>query len=104
MKGSASGWNGLWWHPEYGNFSSAPIDVSSLPKSGKIRICVKKNPNYNNGRNQAPNYLYSIKGAGSASSGEDKKDFSANDFIEKINMLSDEDMKILDEIVTRLLK
>lgn len=57
-------WEGLWWHSEYGGFSSAVIDLSALKKfKGKVRLYVRKNKFYNNGENGRPNYCFCLKDA-----------------------------------------
>lgn len=55
-------WEGLWWHPECRSFYSKPFDLESLKKfKGNVRIFVKKNKYFNNGKNGRPNYLFSIQ-------------------------------------------
>ena len=55
-------WEGLWWHGEYNGFSSATIDLSALKQfKGKVRIYVRKNKFYENGKNGRPNYFFCIK-------------------------------------------
>ena len=55
-------WEGLWWHGEYNSFSSAAIDLSALKQfKGKVRLYVRKNKFYENGKNGRPNYFFCIK-------------------------------------------
>ena len=43
-------WEGLWWHPEYGGFSSASINLSKLKQfKGNVRLYVRKNKFFNGG-------------------------------------------------------
>lgn len=59
-------WEGLWWHPEYGGFSSAVINLSKLKQfKGNVRLYVRKNKFFNNGENGRPNYHFCIKDANS---------------------------------------
>ena len=52
-------WEGLWWHGEYNGFSSATIDLSALKQfKGKVRLYVRKNKFYENGKNRRPNYFF----------------------------------------------
>lgn len=57
-------WFGLWWHPEYGGFSSEAISLADLRKfKGKVRLYVRKNKIYNGGENGRPNYKFQFKDA-----------------------------------------
>jgi hypothetical protein len=104
--GDLSNWNGLWWHPEYGNFSSAPFTAEALPKLGEFRICVKKNPNYNNGKKQSPNYLFSIKSVRNKNAINEQA--SSDDMItrikENIDKLSPDQIEIIDKLIRYLMK
>lgn len=54
-------WQGLWWHPEYANFSSAALSFAQLRKfKGRVRMIVRKNKFYNSGQNNRPNYLFCL--------------------------------------------
>lgn len=58
---TTTAWEGLWWHPENGCFSSKTFDLTGLKQlKGSLKIFVKKNKYYNNGKNGRPNYLFSI--------------------------------------------
>ena len=55
-------WEGLWYHPEYGGFSSKSINLSQLKQfKGNVRFYVRKNKFYNGGENGRPNYCFCIK-------------------------------------------
>lgn len=57
-------WEGLWWHAEYNGFSSKAIDLSALRKfRGKVRLYIRKNKLYEDGKNGRPNYQFCIKDA-----------------------------------------
>ena len=59
-------WEGLWYHPETGGFSSSVINLAKLKEfKGNVRVYVRKNKFYNNGENGRPNYVFSIKDANS---------------------------------------
>ena len=59
-------WSGLWYHPEYGGFTSSAINLAKLKLfKGTVRLYVKKNRLFNGGKNGRPNYLFSIKDANS---------------------------------------
>lgn len=59
--GKKTKWEGLWWHPESNNFSSAAINLAQLRKfKGNVRIIVKKNRFFNDGENGRPNYVFMI--------------------------------------------
>ena len=59
-------WEGLWWHPEYGGFSSASISLADLRKfKGNVRLYVRKNRYYEHGENGRPNYHFCLKDANS---------------------------------------
>lgn len=59
-------WEGLWYHPEYGGFSSAAFSLSDLREfKGPVRLYVKKNRFFNGGENSRPNYHFTIKDANS---------------------------------------
>lgn len=54
-------WKGLWYHPEYGGFSSEAINLSKLKEfKGTVRVYVRKNKFYKKG-SKAPNYSFCIK-------------------------------------------
>jgi hypothetical protein len=58
-------WNGLWFHPEVGGFSSAAINLSKLKKfKGAVKFYVRKNRLYKKDTNR-PNYVFCIKGSNS---------------------------------------
>lgn len=60
-------WEGLWWHPESGYFSSAAINLADLRKfKGIVRLYVRKNRAFEKGTNR-PNYVFSIMDANSES-------------------------------------
>ena len=62
--GKQTTWEGLWWHPESGYFSSAAISLAQLRKfKGSVRLYVKKNRFYNNGENGRPNYNFILRDA-----------------------------------------
>ncbi len=57
-------WEGLWYHPENGGFSSSALDLSKLKGfKGKVRLYVRKNRFYNGGENGRPNYTFCLKDA-----------------------------------------
>lgn len=57
-------WEGLWYHPEYGGYSSACISLADLRKfKGKVRLYVRKNKFFNKGENGRPNYHFCLKDA-----------------------------------------
>lgn len=59
-------WVGLWYHPEYGGYSSAVISLAELRKfKGMVRVYVRKNKFYKGGTNGRPNYNFCIKDANS---------------------------------------
>lgn len=67
VDGMTSNWCGLWWHPEYNGFSSAPLNLSELKKyKGTVRLYVRKNKYFNGGENNRPNYQFCIKDAHAA--------------------------------------
>lgn len=58
-------WEGLWWHPESGYFSSAAINLADLRKfKGIVRLYVRRNRMFKRGTNR-PNYVFSIMDANS---------------------------------------
>lgn len=62
--GKTTNWCGLWWHPEYNGFSSAPINLAQLKNfKGTVRLYVRKNKFFNNGENGRPNYTFCLKDA-----------------------------------------
>lgn len=64
-------WEGLWWHNEYKEFSSAVLSLADIKKfKGKVRLYVRKNKNFNGGENGRPNYLFCLKDANSDNSHE----------------------------------
>ena len=64
IDGKATNWCGLWWHPEYNGFSSAPLNLAQLKKfKGTVRLYVRKNKFFNNGENGRPNYTFCLKDA-----------------------------------------
>lgn len=61
-----TGWEGLWYHPEYNGYSSACISLAELKKfKGKVRLYVRKNKYFNSGENGRPNYHFCLKDADS---------------------------------------
>lgn len=57
-------WEGLWYHPEYGGFSSACINLADLRKfKGNVRLYIRKNKYFNKGENGRPNYHFCLKDA-----------------------------------------
>ena len=61
-----TGWHGLWWHPEWGGFSSQGINLAQLREfKGNVRILVRKNKHFNGGENNRPNYVFCIKDSNS---------------------------------------
>lgn len=65
--GKQTKWQGLWWHPEINAFTSAVLDLADLRKfKGKIRIQIRKNRFFDNGKNGRPNYNFVIRDANSA--------------------------------------
>lgn len=59
--GKRTKWNGLWYHKHNYCFSSETFDLADLKKfKGKIRIVVRKNRFYENGKNGRPNYVFMI--------------------------------------------
>lgn len=68
----STGWSGLFWHPEYQYFSSELIPASVLKKlRGNVRLIVKKNKYYCQGKKELPNYNFTIKEMGSSSKEEE---------------------------------
>ena len=66
IEGKQTGWEGLWWHPEYNGFSSAAISISELKKFKRtVRLYVRKNRYFNGGENGRPNYHFCLKDANS---------------------------------------
>lgn len=62
IDGKQTKWEGLWWHPDFHNYSSACLKLSDLRKfKGKVRLYVRKNRYYNGGENGRPNYHFCIK-------------------------------------------
>lgn len=62
----STSWEGLWYHPEIGGFTSSVIDLADLRKfKGKVRLYVRKNRFYNGGENGRPNYNFCLKDASS---------------------------------------
>jgi hypothetical protein len=60
-----TGWNGLWYHPEVGGFSSGTINLSKLKKfKGTVKFYVRKNKLYKKDTNR-PNYVFCIKDSNS---------------------------------------
>lgn len=54
-------WEGLWYHPDLHSFSSVAFSLSDLRKfKGNVRLIVKKNQYYNNGKNNRPNYIFML--------------------------------------------
>lgn len=54
-------WEGLWWHNKTNYFSSAAINLKALKDfKGSVRLFVRKNSSYENGKNGRPNYVFSI--------------------------------------------
>ena len=61
-----STWEGLWYHPETGGFTSSVINLAKLKEfKGNVRVYVHKNKYFNNGENGRPNYCFCIKDANS---------------------------------------
>lgn len=61
FEGLQTSWEGLWYHPEVGGFSSGTIDLSVFKQfKGKVKFYVRKNKFYNKGSNK-PNYVFCIK-------------------------------------------
>ena len=66
IDGKQTTWDGLWWHSECQYYSSAVISLAQLRKfKGNVRLYVKKNRYYNNGKNGRPNYHFSLRDANS---------------------------------------
>jgi len=67
IEGKQTSWEGLWWHPEYQGFSSGVISLAQLRKfKGNVRLYMRKNKYYENGKNNRPNYTWCLKDANSA--------------------------------------
>lgn len=63
IDGKQTNWTGLWYHAEYGGFSSAAFDLSELKKfKGKVRLYVRKNKFYSRDTDR-PNYNFCLKDA-----------------------------------------
>ena len=61
FNGMQTTWEGLWYHPEYGGFSSASISLAQLKKfKGNVRVYVRKNKFFKQGTNR-PNYNFCLK-------------------------------------------
>lgn len=60
--GKQTSWGGLWWHPEYQYFSSESISLAQLKKfKGSVRVYVRKNKYFSNGKNGRPNYCFCLR-------------------------------------------
>lgn len=71
-------WGGLWYHAEFGGFSSQTISLAKLREfKGTVRLYVKKNQFYKQGSDR-PNYTFCIKDADS----ENFKTLDVSDEIE----------------------
>lgn len=61
IDGQRTDWQGLWYHPENGCFTSCTFSLADLRKfKGRVKIIVKKNKYYNKGMNGRPNYVFMI--------------------------------------------
>lgn len=66
IDGKQTTWEGLWWHPDCQYYSSAVISLAQLRKfKGNVRLYVKKNKFFENGKNGRPNYHFSLRDANS---------------------------------------
>ena len=80
IEGHYTKWLGLWWHPEYNQYSSSAINLADLRKfKGAVRLVVRKNKFYNNGENSRPNYCFSLRDANV----ESRRDFELAQFVEE---------------------
>ena len=69
-------WEGLWWHPETGYYSSAVLNLGDLRKfKGTVRLYVRKNRYFAKGLNGRPNYVFSLMDA----KGENVHDLSISE-------------------------
>lgn len=67
-------WEGLWHRNGVSGFCSRVIDASELKKfNGSVRIYVRKNKYYNNGKNGRPNYVFCIAEANNESDDSNSK-------------------------------
>ncbi len=88
-------WAGLFWHPEYQYFSSDLIPASILKKlRGNVRLIVKKNKYYCQGKKNIPNYNFTIKEMGS-SPAEEEHDIEW--YKNRIKELEEENKKLKGE-------
>ena len=68
IDGKMTKWEGLWWHPEQMQYTSACINLADIRKfKGNVRLVVRKNRYYNGGENGRPNYCFSLRDAKSES-------------------------------------
>ena len=59
--GKRTKWNGLWYHKHNYCFSSESFDLADIKKfKGRVRIIVRKNRFFENGKNGRPNYVFMI--------------------------------------------
>lgn len=87
--GKQTNWEGLWWHPEYNNYSSASISLAALREfKGQVRFYMRENPAYMDGKNGRPNYLFRIRDAKSEK-GNDIDVEEVEDVESKINRLKE---------------
>lgn len=96
---TTTAWEGLWWHPENGCFSSKTFDLTGLKQlKGSLKIFIKKNKYYNNGKNGRPNYLFSITASNSGEISDTRAEESCLNATERM-FTYDEVQEIVDRIV-----
>ena len=96
---TTTAWEGLWWHPENGYFSSKAFDLTGLKQlKGSLKIFVKKNKYYNNGKNGRPNYLFSITASNSGEISDTRAEESCLNAAERM-FTYDEVQEIIDKVV-----
>lgn len=95
-------WEGLWWHPESGYFSSKAFDLTGLKQfKGSVRIFVKKNKYFNKGKNGRPNYLFSITASDSGEVSNIKADNTGENLTDR-RFTYNEVQEIINKIVCEI--
>ena len=85
--GKRTKWGGLWYHQHNRCFSSESFDLADIKKfKGRVRIVVRKNRFYDNGKNGRPNYVFMIVD----SKNEKWKEFIIEDDIDDDETQTDE--------------
>ena len=61
IENKRTAWQGLWFDHSTNRYSSAAFNLSDLKKfKGSVRLIIRKNKFYENGKNGRPNYVFML--------------------------------------------